>query len=109
MSKQDRQGARTVAELERRLNTRKTLVIKERAEIAGWDIDENSISKTKNISISLTDGTVIWEQKVHLEPDGVRIVLTYKNGNPVPTIKELEKKIYWYQLAGINTASAFEE
>ncbi len=77
--------------------------------IGDWDIQDGYLTSTRNVSIKLTSGTATWEQKAYLEPDGIRIVLDYQNGNPVPTIKTLENKIYWYQLAGLNVASAFEE
>ena len=77
--------------------------------IGDWDIQKGYLTSTKNVDIKLTDGTATWKQKAYWEPDGIRIVLTYQSGNPVPTITELENKIYWYQLAGLNVASAFEE
>lgn len=77
--------------------------------IGDWDIQEGYLTSTKNVDIKMTSGTATWKQKTYWEPDGIRIVLTYQNGNPVPAIKELENKIYWYQLAGLNVASAFAE
>lgn len=77
--------------------------------IGDWDIQEGYLTSTKNVDIKMTSGTATWKQKAYWEPDGIRIVLTYQNGNPVPAIKELENKIYWYQLAGLNVASAFAE
>ena len=77
--------------------------------IGDWDIQDGYLTSTRDVSIKLTAGTATWEQKAYWEPDGIRIVLTYRSGNPVPAVTELENKIYWYQLAGLNVASAFEE
>ena len=73
--------------------------------IGDWDIQEGYLTSTKDVDIKSSTGTAVWQQKAYLEPDGIRIVLTYRSGNPVPQIKELDSKIYWYQLAGLNVAS----
>ncbi len=66
-------------------------------KIGGWEIDENHIVSTKDVSINSL-GTSIWSQRVYLKPDGVEVNLTYKSGNPVPTTTEYDLFISWYDL-----------
>lgn len=76
-------------------------------KVGAWEIKDGYLTYTKNVSIKLVAGTAIWEQKAYLEGDGIRVVLKYVSGNPVPAVKELDQKVYWYQLLGFNVASAF--
>ncbi len=68
--------------------------------IGGWDIG-TTLSSNKDVTIKSATGTATWKQEASMEPDGIKVVLTYKSGNPVPTTKVLTQKIYWYQLAQI--------
>lgn len=77
--------------------------------IGYWEIKDGHLTSTRDVPIISGVGTTTWSQKAYLEPDGIRVVLTYKNGNPVPEEKELERKLYWYELAGLNVASVLAE
>lgn len=76
--------------------------------IGGWMIGD-TLTSTKEVSVHLGGDTATWEQKAYLAPDGIRVVLTYKQGNPIPPVTMLESKIYWYQLAGIDVAASMAE
>ena len=77
--------------------------------IGDWDITDGYITSTQDITINSSVGTTVWSQKAYLQPDGIRVVLTYKSGNPIPEDKNLESMVYWCELAGINAASVLTE
>lgn len=79
-------------------------------KIGDWDINGGYITSTKDVSINLNNaGTTIWNQNAYLQPEGIKVVLTYKSGNPVPDITEIEKTIRWHELIGVNTAAVLAE